>query len=773
MFILGLNFLLIIPSVLGTADAQKEVIAVYSDEDAQQQELVSQFKQACLNKETQDPTACRELLLNGCDMTLHQIPTIEDVRKNIVVTISNRASKCNLVFKQECKNNHFHNSLCRVWFLPNSVGGRLSTTNSIVSTDMDDSFVKDVLAAKAPTVTSPIDKCKSHDSQEKLLECIQEQIDLGTKLIDNRFPDRTPNPADVSSVNQSLQIFLKVAEVIADLHPVFQILFFIETLDIEDPEFKKINEKLDRIETKIDTLTYKVAKFPSVVQVELCVQTLTVYTERIKNFGVEFSELTKQDTKEDYNVKLDRWNNHCDGFSEGIKPSILDFVETLIVTNPTQNSQFSGESKNSFLRTNSTAFDRTCAQSFFDLRSLNASKKFHRTIVVPAYAWMLKAMKLMYHCPGYTSQDFLTVRTKMFGERDSLATTFKTLLNQAEEKWKGTISTQSGIGNLSAENIRLHLEQDYTFGYVYSVVKIVAIERVYNNEHNVVYLGTGDTDDGILHNNVDSNRFFVFYRKKDQMNKTYGKVIEWKNKLHKCNRSMCEYIDKDIFGWEGCYFTECDSAWRTIRQPGYKSRNTGLQSLLNRNDGAVLVKTSDTHTIPRTKYLQYDISNSDNYQLDHSPFMNRARDTTFYSYTLIYPKQKRYMYDVAGLGKASQSSIYGSYAYGANRAIENNMQFTHTSLEKDPWWKVVLKRRVYINSIRIYNRPGYENRLKDVIVEIIELDGTVVWKEQYDGVWNGAHHFKGFHVFGHTVRVSLKGEKRILSLVRVEVFNGL
>lgn len=79
------------------------------------------------------------------------------------------------------------------------------------------------------------------------------------------------------------------------------------------------------------------------------------------------------------------------------------------------------------------------------------------------------------------------------------------------------------------------------------------------------------------------------------------------------------------------------------------------------------------------------------------------------------------------LPTATQSSVNNSYT--PNLAIDGNMgNFTHTtSSDNNATWTLNLNRKALITSIVLYNRTSCcQSRLRDIIVQIIDQDGTTI-----------------------------------------------
>jgi len=91
--------------------------------------------------------------------------------------------------------------------------------------------------------------------------------------------------------------------------------------------------------------------------------------------------------------------------------------------------------------------------------------------------------------------------------------------------------------------------------------------------------------------------------------------------------------------------------------------------------------------------------------------------------------------NVAIGGKATQSTTYGGAA--ASRAIDGNKSpdygkggQTHTANEgtTQPWWELDLGRAVDVETVGIWNRQGFENRLDGFTLTLFDADRKVVFR---------------------------------------------
>ena len=91
--------------------------------------------------------------------------------------------------------------------------------------------------------------------------------------------------------------------------------------------------------------------------------------------------------------------------------------------------------------------------------------------------------------------------------------------------------------------------------------------------------------------------------------------------------------------------------------------------------------------------------------------------------------------NIAPGGKATQSSTNGGA--GAARAIDGNKNpdynkqgQTHTSNsgEKNPWWELDLGTPAAVESVRVWNRAGFESRLDKCVLTLLDADRGVVFR---------------------------------------------
>ena len=91
--------------------------------------------------------------------------------------------------------------------------------------------------------------------------------------------------------------------------------------------------------------------------------------------------------------------------------------------------------------------------------------------------------------------------------------------------------------------------------------------------------------------------------------------------------------------------------------------------------------------------------------------------------------------NVATTGKATQSTT--DYDAGAMRAIDGNKHRdwskagqTHTSNagSRSPWWELDLQTPTQIESIKIWNRLGYESRLSNCTITLLDANRKVIFQ---------------------------------------------
>jgi len=118
----------------------------------------------------------------------------------------------------------------------------------------------------------------------------------------------------------------------------------------------------------------------------------------------------------------------------------------------------------------------------------------------------------------------------------------------------------------------------------------------------------------------------------------------------------------------------------------------------------------------------------------------------------------------------------------SNLAVDGNTSghfpdasVTHTyEWTKDPWWTVDLVNDYAIDSIAVWNRNNFYERLADFVLTI-SRDGVDVYTYTYPGIpaaGGTANEIKlSQPVTGDKVKIQIFGEERILSLAEVQVFN--
>lgn len=127
---------------------------------------------------------------------------------------------------------------------------------------------------------------------------------------------------------------------------------------------------------------------------------------------------------------------------------------------------------------------------------------------------------------------------------------------------------------------------------------------------------------------------------------------------------------------------------------------------------------------------------------------------------------------------ATQSSTYtgGDGTGPASRAVDGktdgdfrNGSVSHTNAESNPWWKVDLGADRQIRYVEVWNRTDYDpSRLSDYTIEVLDAAGKVVWSGAQVGHPSPSE-LVAVGATGRSVRVSLAGSNRILSLAEVRV----
>jgi len=132
-------------------------------------------------------------------------------------------------------------------------------------------------------------------------------------------------------------------------------------------------------------------------------------------------------------------------------------------------------------------------------------------------------------------------------------------------------------------------------------------------------------------------------------------------------------------------------------------------------------------------------------------------------------------------GLASQSSI--GYSGAATRGNDGNTDgnwsggsVTHTSGERQPWWKVDLGGSFPIRTVKLYNRIDCcAARLSGFQVQLLDSEGSVVASKDYNRrmIITNSMTMIFDDIKASQVKVLMKdtGVDRVLSLAEVEVFS--
>lgn len=129
------------------------------------------------------------------------------------------------------------------------------------------------------------------------------------------------------------------------------------------------------------------------------------------------------------------------------------------------------------------------------------------------------------------------------------------------------------------------------------------------------------------------------------------------------------------------------------------------------------------------------------------------------------------------LGKStSQSSVKVDGV--SSRAVDGNTSgywsegsITHTQNELQPWWEVDLGANQTIGDIKLYNRLGYEARLSDFTIQVINADGSVTFSESVSDHPDPVMTINAGGAIGQVIKIQLN-QNGTLSLAEVEVFGG-
>ena len=572
-----------------------------------------EFRQYCLIKETQDTVACRRLLFDKCGMDMLN----RSLEKERSGNGTSHKRKCETILKQECKQSHFHDALCRALFLPDSIG-RLGT-NSALTTAMDDPFVQGVMNGGNVLF---ILGCNQKDEVEKL-KCLGGKVKEGLELKGNIS-------GGIGSVNDALDIFVGTLKFMGQLHPAVAAGVQVVRLFTGssggpniDPQFKAIMERFDRLEAMIDDLQKEIIfNLSNKVEEVACNTKVQKYISAIERHQEAFDWIVNESlSKSERKKKLDKWEDRCLNGAAGENPHLYDligsFIDVMVVNDPFGMS-----------------LGLNCARSYYDSKAKNRPGKFYREVVKPVLGWLTKAMRLMQACTGITEAEIDQRQTEI--TTTLIERTFKPILQEAERNWKSAMTAgYYDWSSMYPRDVRIAIMDHFSLEYHY---EIVWLQNKNPGDHGRSHLGSSNSDDyGLIHitkNKVRNSHIYVFYRRKERgpPYKTYGqRGIVWKNKNSSCNNYMCSKPGR----WYGCVNDHCHSPWHLIRMPSDRG-NQDLENKLERS-GSIMYKTSSSkegYTGVSRQSMNYF------YQLDKQT-LTEGNDDDKYTYDLIYPKYKK------------------------------------------------------------------------------------------------------------------------------------
>jgi hypothetical protein len=125
---------------------------------------------------------------------------------------------------------------------------------------------------------------------------------------------------------------------------------------------------------------------------------------------------------------------------------------------------------------------------------------------------------------------------------------------------------------------------------------------------------------------------------------------------------------------------------------------------------------------------------------------------------------------------ATASHSQTSHDGEASRAIDgnrnggwNDRSVTHTDWRTDPFWEVTLAQAYYIARVDVFNRVDCcTDRIREFMITMFK-DGEEVFSEQADSKILSFYTFLVPDISVDKVRISLQGDRRVLSLAEVEV----
>jgi hypothetical protein len=125
-------------------------------------------------------------------------------------------------------------------------------------------------------------------------------------------------------------------------------------------------------------------------------------------------------------------------------------------------------------------------------------------------------------------------------------------------------------------------------------------------------------------------------------------------------------------------------------------------------------------------------------------------------------------------GAATQSSTF--FGGEASRAIDDNISglwdsgsITFTNSELNAWWQVALTKEINVGAINIFNWKGFESRLSDFTVSVIDANGATTFSKVITTVQDETFTVNAGGALGEIVKVQLNNTN-FLSLAEVQVF---
>ena len=128
-------------------------------------------------------------------------------------------------------------------------------------------------------------------------------------------------------------------------------------------------------------------------------------------------------------------------------------------------------------------------------------------------------------------------------------------------------------------------------------------------------------------------------------------------------------------------------------------------------------------------------------------------------------------------GAATQSSTF--FGGEPNRAIDGNTSglwdsgsITFTNSELNAWWQVALTKEINVGEINIFNWKGFESRLNDFTVSVIDANGTTTFSKILTTVQDESFTVNAGGANGQIVKIQLNNTN-FLSLAEVQIFEDL